>query len=66
VGEAHAANAIGFQVAAAALGQSLLPALAGVLAERAGLEILGPLLLAAGVALWAIHEALPERAGPQG
>jgi fucose permease len=59
VGEAHAANAIGFQVAAAALGQSLLPALAGVLAERAGLEVLGPLLLAAGLALLLIHEALP-------
>jgi fucose permease len=59
VGEAHVANAIGFQVAAAALGQSLLPALAGILAERAGLEILGPLLLGAGLALFLIHEALP-------
>jgi fucose permease len=62
VGEAHAANAIGFQVAAAALGQSMLPALCGILAERGGLETLGPALLVAAVVLFAIHEALPARA----
>ncbi len=38
VGSEHAANAIGFQVASAALGQSLLPASIGVSADARGLE----------------------------
>jgi len=61
VGAAHTANAVGFQVAAAALGQSLLPAALGVLAGRAGLEIVGPALLAAAFALLAVHEGLAAR-----
>ncbi|HWQ36558.1 MAG TPA: MFS transporter [Blastocatellia bacterium] len=59
LGERHTANGVGFQIAAAVLGQSLLPALAGVLARQFGLEIIGPALLAAAVALLALHEALP-------
>jgi fucose permease len=58
VGEAHAANAVGFQVAAAALGQSLLPALLGMLAARLGLEIVGPALLTLALGLFAAHERL--------
>lgn len=56
VGPAHAANAIGFQVCGATVGQSALPALVGVLAMRGGFEVLGPVLCAATVVLFALHE----------
>jgi len=45
VGAAHAANAIGFQMAVARLGLSLIPGLVGVLANAVGLHIIPPLLL---------------------
>jgi fucose permease len=64
VGEAHAAHAIGFQIAAAALGQSLLPAAVGVAAARAGLEIVGPVLFGGSLVLFAVHEALAARREP--
>jgi fucose permease len=51
VGERHAAHAVGFQVAAATLGAGTLPALAGLLMRRAGLETLGPFLLGAALLL---------------
>jgi fucose permease len=57
-GEKHTANAIGFQIAGAVLGQSLLPALVGVAAHRLGLEVVGPALLAAALLLLALYEAL--------
>jgi fucose permease len=57
-GAAHTANAVGFQVATAALGQSLLPGLVGVAARARGLEVIGPLLFAAALALLALHAAL--------
>ena len=56
VGERHAAHAIGFQISAATLGAGVLPALAGLLARHAGLESLGPFLLAATVLLLVLHE----------
>lgn len=58
LGSGHAANAVGFQIAAAVLGQSLLPALVGVLAGRLGLEVIGPALFAAACALLALFQAL--------
>ena len=58
IGEAHTGNAIGFQISAAVLGQSLLPGLVGVLANRVGLEIVGPVLLTASLLLLALYEAL--------
>jgi fucose permease len=58
LGELHTANGVGFQIAAAALGQSLLPAGVGVLASRMGLEVVGPVLLAAALVLFAVHEAI--------
>lgn len=61
VGAEHAANAIGFQVASAGLGVSLWPALAGVLARRVGLEIIGPFLLVTAVALFSLHELIARR-----
>jgi fucose permease len=56
--KAHTANGIGFQIAGAVLGQSLLPALLGLLAGRLGLEVIGPALFAATVLLLCLFEAL--------
>jgi fucose permease len=64
LGAAHATNGIGFQVAAAVLGGSTLPTLVGVLARRAGLESIGPALLAAAILLLALHEALVATSPP--
>jgi fucose permease len=58
LGEAHTANGVGLQIAAAVLGQSLLPGLLGVLAHRLGLEIVGPGLLTAALLLFVLYEAL--------
>src|SRR5262249_46245192 len=54
----HLANAVGFQIAAAVLGQSLLPTLCGVLAQRVGLESVMPVLFGAAVALLVLLETL--------
>jgi len=58
LGDVHTANGVGLQVAAAVLGQSLLPALVGVLAHHRGLEIVGPALCAAAVVLLVLYELL--------
>lgn len=58
VGHAHTAATVGSQVGAAVLGAAILPGLMGVLAARLGLEIIGPSLIAFGVALLVAHEAL--------
>lgn len=55
VGEGRASRAISYQVAAGVLGFALLPAGFGVLAEDAGLELLGPVLLAGVVVVAALH-----------
>ena len=59
LGEAHTANAVGFQIAAAVLGQSLLPSLVGVFARNFGVEIIAPTLLASAILLLIIYEMLP-------
>lgn len=68
LGAAHTASGVGFQIAAAVLGQSLLPALIGLIAHRAGLEIIGPTLLLAALLLLALSEVLvtfsPKAAQP--
>jgi hypothetical protein len=51
LGSAHVGNGVGFQIAAAVLGQSLLPALIGVLAGKFGLEAIGPSLFVFAVIL---------------
>jgi fucose permease len=66
LGEGHTANAVGFQIAAAALGQSLLPAVVGVLAHRLGLEIVGPVLLTAATLLLAVYALLSATAPEKG
>ncbi|WP_037337368.1 MFS transporter [Saccharospirillum impatiens] len=45
VGEAHLANTMGMQIAAAGIGAACLPALAGVLAEQTSLEIVPGFLI---------------------
>lgn len=58
VGPAHTANAVGFQIAAAVLGQSLLPAMVGLLAQKLGLETVGPALFSLVVVLAVLHFSL--------
>ena len=64
LGRAHTANGVGFQIAAAVLGQSLLPALIGLMAQKAGLEIVGPALLVSTLVLAGLHLSL-TMAGPK-
>ncbi len=58
LGTTHTSNGVGFQIAAAVLGQSLLPAFVGVLAGRLGLEIIGPALFVAAVMLLSLVQGL--------
>jgi fucose permease len=58
VGVPHVAHTVGLQVAAGALGAALLPALMGVVAQRLGLETLGPQLLGLSVGTLLAHEVL--------
>lgn len=58
LGAIHTANGVGFQIATAALGLSLFPAFVGLMADRFGLEIVGPLLLASAVFLLVLFETL--------
>ncbi|MBC6907219.1 MFS transporter [Saccharophagus sp. K07] len=57
VGEDHANSAIGFQVAAAALGAASLTGLAGILARILGLEIIGLAIFVAAILLLVFYEA---------
>lgn len=58
IGEIHTANSVGFQIAAAALGLSLLPALVGLFAEEYGLEAVGPVIFSSSILLFAAYELL--------
>jgi fucose permease len=58
LGPAHTANTVGVQVAAAALGQSSLPALAGLLAEHGGLEWVPRMIIGLALALFAVNALL--------
>jgi fucose permease len=62
LGATQTANAVGLQVAAAVLGGAGIPSATGVLAARVGLEVLGPCLVATGVAQLVLHEVLVRRA----
>jgi fucose permease len=61
LGEAHTANAVGFQIAAAVLGGAFVPAAIGVLAGRAGLEVIPPSLLIVACLVLILHEVLAAR-----
>lgn len=56
VGRAHAASAIGFQVAGAALGGAIVTAAVGVIAGAAGLEVVGMALFGLVVVLFGAYE----------
>lgn len=58
VGDSHSTNAVGVQIAAGSLGWAALPAAAGVLAGRLGLETIPLFVVAAAVAVLLLHEAL--------
>jgi len=60
---AHTPNAVGFQVAGAAVGQAVLPGAVGVVAEAFGLEVVPIALVVVAVLLWATYTAL-ERVAP--
>ena len=61
VGSIHVANAMGFQISAAAMGGAIIPGLTGVLAMDLGLEVIGPVLIVTAVATFALHEAVVRR-----
>ena len=56
LGSTHTANGVGLQIAAAVLGQSLLPGMLGMLARHLGLEMIAPALLAAALGLLVLYE----------
>jgi fucose permease len=58
MGPAHAANTVGFQIAAAMLGGASLVSGFGVIADQYGLETLGPFLLVAAVLVTTVFEIL--------
>ena len=64
VGQAHANSAIGFQVAAAALGGASLTGAAGVLADTFGLEWIGGAIVVAAVFLLLFYEAFMRVGNP--
>jgi fucose permease len=63
LGPVHTANGVGFQIAGAVLGQSLLPTLIGLMARKLGLEIVGPALLFSALVLAGLYLSLTV-AGP--
>jgi fucose permease len=65
VGAAHTANAVGAQIAAAALGQAGLPALVGILAARTTLEIVPAALAGFALGLFALNRRLMRNARAQ-
>jgi fucose permease len=65
LGIERARSAIGYQVAAAALGGALVPGLAGVLAARWSLEVVGPVLVVATGVMIVLHAAAQRVAGAQ-
>jgi fucose permease len=55
---AHVPNTVGFQVGGASLGLALVPALAGVLAQHVGLEIIPYFIIATTLGMIVLHEAI--------
>ena len=58
VGKAHAANTVGFQIAASSLGLATMPGIAGVLADNVGLETFGPFLAILALLMWGVYEMM--------
>ena len=66
MGPSHAAHAIGFQVSAGYLGAAALPGFGGRPGARLGLEVIGPFLFAAALALLVLHEVTFTRIRTRG
>lgn len=62
VGTVNAPNAIGFEVGAAGVGAAILPAVAGSLGARFGLDTIMWLMTATAVAMLLLHELIIRRA----
>lgn len=60
LGASHTANAVGFQIAAAALGLSVVPGVVGVVADAAGVWWIATLLLGLSVMLVLVHRRLEQ------
>jgi fucose permease len=58
LGATHTANAVGLQIAAAALGLSLVPAFVGIVADAAGVETIATLLVALALLLVVVYRLL--------
>jgi fucose permease len=58
LGNRQAANAIGMQVAFGGLGIAALPWLAGILADRINLEVIGPFIIVEGLVMFLLFELL--------
>jgi fucose permease len=58
LGPAHATNAVGFQIAAAALGLSVVPGLVGVIAGTLGVSVIATLFVALAGLLAAVYRVL--------
>jgi len=63
LGPQIAVHAVGFQVSAATIGGAAIPALAGLLAERAGLETIARFSVVLALAVGGTHELLLARSG---
>ena len=63
VGLPHAANAVGFQIAASALGLSVVPGLVGVAGARFGVEAIARLILLLACILAVVYHLL-DRIAP--
>jgi fucose permease len=62
LGPRHAANAVGFQIAASAVGLSILPGLVGVAADAFGVETIARLVAALGLLLVVTYRLLDRTA----
>jgi fucose permease len=55
VGQVHAPTVVGIEIGSAVAGGAVLASGVGLLAARAGLEVLGPVLLACALAMLVLH-----------
>ena len=66
IGRDVAMHAVGFQISASTLGVAALPALAGLLGDRLGLQAIPLLVLASALAFLALHETMVAVADRRG
>ncbi|MEX2377939.1 MAG: MFS transporter [Dehalococcoidia bacterium] len=66
IGKSHTPNAIGFQVAAAALGAVLAPGAVGIIAGATSLEAISVSVLIGTIVLFALYRTLELRPAPVG